>query len=445
MSQTILNEGKIEETLNSQLARFDNFNNFDNKTAKEFKITVLPDQQIETYRYMDQSCFKKNSVMLERFETLAERLKEECEIDEISDPTSLTQNEIITVGRIWCDSEGKLNSESVLLETLPDFGGNWIKLSLEKLSTFSLFPGQNVFEAEFIVNKIFEMPLLPMYRTPTSEIIDHNKNLNGKPLSVVIATGPYTLETGFEYEPLRELIKKMAQEKPDILILMGPFVDEDHPMIQTGEVSNTPGELFRKFITLPLAAFIKSTPKTKIIMIPSTKDICHEYLSFPQPPLDKAGLPKEVTCLCNPVQFRVNEILFAVSNVDLLFHLSRDETERVPGRADRMSRIVHHILTQRHLYPLFPTAIGEVNMDLKHSSSLELKNTPDVLILPSKLKYFAKIVDQVVCINPGYLCKSHAGGTYAKMTIYPLLQNLAQGADTENFVYQRTRVDIIKI
>ncbi|KAF0372173.1 DNA polymerase alpha, subunit B [Gigaspora margarita] len=405
---------------------------------------------------------RKNSVLLERFETFAEKLKEECKIDEISDPTSLTQNEVITVGRIWCDSEGKLNPESVLLETLPYFGGNWIKLSLNELLTFSLFPGQilgvqgsnkifnvydmnKILEAEFIVTKIFEMPLLPMYRTPTNEIIDHNKNLNGKPLSIVIATGPYTLETGFEYEPLRELIKKMAQEKPDILILMGPFVDEDHPMIQNGEVSNTPGELFKKFITLPLAAFIKSSPKTKIIMIPSTKDICHEYLSFPQPPLDKAGLPKEVTCLCNPVQFRVNEILFAVSNVDLLFHLSRDETERVPGGTDRMSRMVHHILTQRHLYPLFPPAIGEVNMDLKHSLSLELKNTPDILILPSKLKYFAKIVDRVVCINPGYLCKSHASGTYAKMTIHPLSQKLVQGTDTENLAYQRTRVDIIKI
>ncbi|CAG8695660.1 1972_t:CDS:2, partial [Scutellospora calospora] len=83
--------------------------------------------------------------------------------------------------------------------------------------------------------------------------------------------------------------------------------------------------------------------------------------------------------------------------------------------------------------------VGEVNLDLKNSSSLELKNTPDVLILPSKLKYFAKIIDQVVCINPGYLCKSHAGGTYAKITIHPFPKNLTQGNDTENLVYQRTR------
>ncbi|CAG8802889.1 15593_t:CDS:2, partial [Gigaspora rosea] len=139
MSQTILNEGKIEETLNSQLARFDNL---DSKIAKEFKITVLPDQQMEAYRYMDQSFKEKYEGLLERFETFAEKLKEECKIDEISDPTSLTQNEVITVGRIWCDSEGKLNPESVLLETLPYFGGNWIKLSLSELLTFSLFPGQ---------------------------------------------------------------------------------------------------------------------------------------------------------------------------------------------------------------------------------------------------------------------------------------------------------------
>ncbi|CAG8765091.1 6393_t:CDS:2, partial [Cetraspora pellucida] len=122
----------------------------------------------------------------------------------------------------------------------------------------------------------------------SSEIIDHKKNLNGKPLSVMVAAGPYSLEMGFKYEPLRELIRNMTEEKPDILILMEPFVDEDHPMIQSGEVLGTPEELFRKFITFPLAAFIKSSPKTKVIMISSTKEYFMNVCHF----LDKAGLPK---------------------------------------------------------------------------------------------------------------------------------------------------------
>ena len=47
---------------------------------------------------------------------------------------------IHTIGRICCDSEGKLNHESVLLE-IPE-KRNRIKLLLNELESFSLFSGQ---------------------------------------------------------------------------------------------------------------------------------------------------------------------------------------------------------------------------------------------------------------------------------------------------------------
>ena len=50
------------------------------------------------------------------------------------------------IGRICCDSNGKLNSQSVILEGSQElFSGQQIKLDLSELRQFALFPGQVVY------------------------------------------------------------------------------------------------------------------------------------------------------------------------------------------------------------------------------------------------------------------------------------------------------------
>ena len=47
------------------------------------------------------------------------------------------------IGRICCDSNGKLNSQSVILEGSQELtSGQQIKLDLSELHQFALFPGQ---------------------------------------------------------------------------------------------------------------------------------------------------------------------------------------------------------------------------------------------------------------------------------------------------------------
>lgn len=46
------------------------------------------------------------------------------------------------------------------------------------------------------------------------------------------------------------------------------------------------------------------------------------------------------------------------------------------------------------MYPIVPPpadVAADVNFDLSHHELLELEVAPDVLILPSRLKYFAKV------------------------------------------------------
>ncbi|RHZ82585.1 hypothetical protein Glove_108g25 [Diversispora epigaea] len=445
------NKGKTLDILNTHLLyNTDNFETMKNRCD----ITVLSKHQMDNYKYMYQTPNEKFEVLVDRMDTFAEVICKHyaLELDAMADPAMSSQSEIFTLGRICCDSEGKMNSNSIILEPLPTLGGKGVKLVLNNLSSYALFPGQivgiqgfNTLGQELIVTKIFEIPLLPMCRTRSGTVIDYNygpTKLNGNPLKVIIAAGPYTLDSGLEFEPLLELLNKVKIEKPNVLILMGPFIHEDHPLIQEGEMENTPGETFRRCISQPLKKFMDNLPEIKVVVIPSIKDICHHHLAFPQPPFDKSGLPPETICFPNPVQFQINEIIFSICNVDVLCNIYREEVSTT-DKAERIFRTSHHILTQRHLYPLFPPSPGEVNLDLKHSSSLDLLYTPDVLILPSKLKHFAKIIDNVICINPGYLAKGL--NTYAKMVIHPFPQELANEADVEHFVHKRTRVEIVRL
>lgn len=49
-------------------------------------------------------------------------------------------------------------------------------------------------------------------------------------------------------------------------------------------------------------------------------------------------------------------------------------------------------------YPLFPPAQG-VNFDMSHIDQTTMPVVPDVLILPSKLKYFVKVDDNVLLLS----------------------------------------------
>lgn len=46
------------------------------------------------------------------------------------------------------------------------------------------------------------------------------KQLGGNPLSVIVAAGPYTVDSDLEYEPLGALLEMVEGERPDVLVLV---------------------------------------------------------------------------------------------------------------------------------------------------------------------------------------------------------------------------------
>lgn len=110
----------------------------------------------------------------------------------------------------------------------------------------------------------------------------------------------------------------------------------------------------------------------------------------------------------NPCTFSVNETLFCLSTVDVLFHLRREEVLQRAIEADPqpsngapraeikdpMANLIRHVLGQRSFYPLFPVPeqhAQEVNLDVTHFDKLRMDAAPDVLVLPSRLKHFSKV------------------------------------------------------
>lgn len=75
---------------------------------------------------------------------------------------------------------------------------------------------------------------------------------------------------------------------------IGPFIDESHPEIVAGRIPCSFEQLFADKIATRLYSFVRAHPKSQVLLVPSTKDVLHSYQVFPQPPLDKTGLFREL-------------------------------------------------------------------------------------------------------------------------------------------------------
>ncbi|KAK9696353.1 DNA-directed DNA polymerase alpha subunit pol12 [Basidiobolus ranarum] len=330
-------------------------------SRRRFEFQEKDEKEVREYRYMFEKISEKSKVLDDRIENFADIFRETYNWEILSNPAQSTQSSVVTGGRVCSDSEAKINDKSILLEPSRIIGsGLRVQLDLNEIPSFAMFPGLiigveglNNTGASFTASKVFQAPVPPRSMTPVSQLLFNNyddSRLGGRPLGMVVASGPYRLDDNLDFVPFAELLATIGKEKPDILLLVGPFVDQDHPLIREGDFDGTVEEIFDEYIAQPLRDLENSSPSTSVFLIPSIRDIVHDYYIFPQPALDsyEFRLPKNVQTLSNPAQFTINEIHFAISSHDILFHLSGDEIGRNPAFKDRMGRLARHVLEQRN-------------------------------------------------------------------------------------------------
>ena len=324
-----------------------------------------------------------------------------------------SQDDVCVVGRVVCDADnGRLNEASVQLEgSVATSGGLRVRLDLRALPRYSLFPGQIVCAQGsnpsghcVVAKRIISAVAPPMLASRASAPAFGA-------LSMVVASGPFTCADDLAYEPLDALLRYASETKPDAIVLLGPFVDCEHKIVRgDGEeaLSASFDEVFARGVRDRLEAFLESGAasgyRPAVIASPSVRDATHDAV-FPQPPLLPEGAVEAtggalVVLAPNPGTFEVNGVRVAVTTQDVLRHLSAAEAAREEKAAadtkkaaplDRMARLAAHLPGQRSAYPLFPPAPGAC-MDAALAAHLDMERTPDVLILPSDLNPFAKVV-----------------------------------------------------
>ena len=438
MFQERQNPGQIVESLNDHLMVHEP--PIAPAPESRVKLTANTDLKKFFYKPMAMHLSESSEVLDDRIDEFQSLVQQHHGLEDAAfgSAASKATSEIIAVGRIASDtSEGKLNAASMVLETSRRTGaGLRVPLKVESVS-HAFFPGQivavkgiNASGEYFSVNEVLDVPLLgPAASLPsTLQTINDRLGLSeesdvenpSKALNVLIASGPYTSDENVAFEPLHALCQKAEETVADILILIGPIFDVEHPLIASGDFDlpddpsiqpdrATLTDAFRIMIGRPLARLAQAVPSITIVCVPSVRDIVNRHVSWPQEPFARKelGLPKQAKMISNPVTISLNEIMVAISAQDVLYELRREEV--VVGRpkeSNLLARLPKHLIQQRHFFPLYPpvdraqlpktgteeaTATG-MPLDLSYLKLGEwLDARPDILITPSALPPCAKV------------------------------------------------------
>ncbi|KAF1921414.1 DNA polymerase alpha subunit B N-terminal-domain-containing protein [Ampelomyces quisqualis] len=484
------------------------------------KLKANTDMSKFSYRTMAMKLSEASEVLDDRIDEFRELIREHMSLDEnaFGNPNFQSPSEIIAVGRIASDtSEGKLNTAALVLEGSRRHGaGRRVPLNVGGLISYNFFPGQivalrgtNASGDAFVVSELLSLPLLNQPATKPDELDAINARYldspeadpdNLRPLTILIASGPYTTDQNLDFAPLTTFLDNAAEVYADSIILVGPFLDAEHPQIRTGDFDPPPNpdpdqstmtDLFRHHISSALQSFSKRVPTCNVILVPSLRDAHHHHAAFPQDKFIKKELGlgaagKMVQCVTNPMTLSMNEMTVGMSSIDILDMLRREELVSDKSRGINLyERCARNVLEQRSFLPLFPPMAREkivpppaaveekvyknavegedadedfgpspflplgTMVDTSYLKLGEMLNVrPDILITPSVLQGTVKVVESVIVINPGTLAKRRAAGTYARVIVQPARISDAErerGLAVAHKLWERTRVDIVKI
>lgn len=119
-------------------------------------------------------------------------------------------------------------------------------MDVTELNECCLFPGQivaieglNLSEDLFKAYDMFQGTYVPA--APQPKFKDD--------LKLIVAAGPFTKSNDLDYQPLWELMNLVAEEEPHVLLLIGPFIDYNHPDVQNNAFTCTYQNFFNKLVS----------------------------------------------------------------------------------------------------------------------------------------------------------------------------------------------------
>jgi DNA polymerase alpha subunit B len=387
------NAGDITEQLNGQITIPDPPE--EPPAEPRIKLKANTDMSKFGYKTMAMKLSEASEVLDDRIDEFRQLIQESLDLEDsaLGNPSYQSPSEIIAVGRICSDtSEGKLNTASLVLEGSRRWGsGRRIPLKLDSLTSYNFFPGQivalrgtNASGETFVVSEVLALPLLTQPASTPAELDVFNSRYldtpesdpsNVRPLTVLIASGPYTTDQNLDFTPLHTFLDNAASASADSIILLGPFLDAEHPCIRTGDFDipthlsspdqATMTDVFRHYISSALQSFSQRAPTCNVILVPNLRDAHHHHASFPQDKFIKKDLGlgpagKMVQCVTNPMTLSMNEFIVGMSSLDVLDMLRREEVVGGKARAVNLyERGARNVIEQRNFLPVFPPTARE--------------------------------------------------------------------------------------
>lgn len=350
-------------------------------------------------RSADKTCYIKNRLgyMQPYFLELLGLVNFE-KTNYVSEKSFYTYGIIVSIGK------NRITKDSVyLMNNIDESNSVLVKLNLQYLECYSLFPGQivavkgkNVAGNEIFIEDIECMPVLDINYSD-KKCFEHI--YRSKPLEIITASGPFS-EDGISFAALETLL----EENPDLFILHGPFFP---PSERYGMLN--PFEAFKSQVLDRIQGWVRGSTSRKAILVPSMDDITSMKL-LPQV-FDFFGhIDDRVVLFSNPSMFFVNEFLFATSSTDLLLPLIGEEcflnekkTDTSSNASflfggDRIERICCHLVFQKSFLPTFPPLYP---VSLSNPKAFDIDISPDFFIVSSKVRNFKKDIASTIIINHG--------------------------------------------
>lgn len=230
--------------------------NWVNTTKQSITFERISEDFSENQNYMYDNLLQKTNIAADRIFDIGEEIctklmKERPEVydkdllNDVFKKHDSTQTTIKRVGRICSDNDCQLDLHSTLFICADELNLESYQLHFDRMKSFALFPGQTVFVQGvnprrdiFFVDEIVSERYLS-YADPPQV----TENLN-----IIVAAGPFTSQDDLSCEPLNELVAYCKQNKPDVLILLGPFLDADHPLVLDGSMRMSMEQFFENTI-----------------------------------------------------------------------------------------------------------------------------------------------------------------------------------------------------
>ena len=230
------NMGKVECTLHGDLE-------IDERSGEqEVELQLLGGEEYNAtkpYLYMYSTLEERAAELDKMIEDKKRLYEKECGIEEWSPLGGQSQEPVTVCGRICCDAaEGKLNASSIVLEGSTVDNGRRIKLDVKngELKEYGLFPGQ-IIAVEGMCTSGHTIIASKIYSdVPAPKLKERQRE---QPLSCFVSSGPYSTSSDLGFEPLEDLLAAIREDKPDVAVLLGPFVDINHPSIGKFMLQNT--------------------------------------------------------------------------------------------------------------------------------------------------------------------------------------------------------------